>query len=487
MKRSAVLTLVAVCGLLAWQTDLRAQSGDPATYTRDTFVQWFDQSKDAVPQFKAGDVLTHADLEKVRPFMFPGYFEQFEKWNDQAAQAGGYEPLQMKVLETYNVTPHQVVLDCNEKYQKQVSLADDGAMENYVCGYPFANDAIKLDDPQAGLKIAWNYDKRWYWRGYFVANALTTWLRFGGTHTPPEPEMPPQGWMGKEVNIQPDDWNYDVKKIYGGGGTYERSLGTFYHKAYMSHLPMFPDSNYQVPGVDDAEAVYWKEFTAFFSPYDVRGTAFIIARYNDPRRTDDGWAYVPSLRRVRRISAEVKSDSLMGTEHTLEDFYGFSGRPLEWDWKFWGRKKFLAVHAKTEWDDDGAHYGGPDGWLFNDVWQMRDMFVVERIPRDPRHPYKSAVMAIDPQTWETWNHIAFDRKGTLWKLWQWGYSWSDDAHRYVDMNHGRSAIHWRNVDTVDIQNGRGNLWREYAGGLPDFSTQFIVGLYDLNRLTELHR
>jgi len=32
---------------------------------------------------------------------------------------------------------------------------------------------------------------------------------------------------------------------------------------------------------------------------------------------------------------------------------------------------------------------------------------------------QGAIMAIDPQTWETWNHIAFDRKGKLWKLWQW--------------------------------------------------------------------
>ena len=73
---------------------------------------------------------------------------------------------------------------------------------------------------------------------------------------------------------------------------------------------------------------------------------------------------------MRRISAEVKSDSLMGTEHTLEDFYGFSGRPLEWDWVFWGPKKFLTVHALTKWDDDGVRYGGPDGWLNDDIWQI---------------------------------------------------------------------------------------------------------------------
>ena len=480
MRRLTVFSFFAACSLLWAQTSVWAQSGDPTQYTYDTFVQWFSESKDAEPEFKAGDVLTHADLPKVKPFMFPGYFEQFEKWNDGS--------LNLKVVETYHVQAHQTVLECNEKYQKQVALAADGALENYVCGYPFSNEDILSEGSQdiAGMKTAWNYDKRFYWRGYFVANALTTWLRFGGEHTAPEPEKPPESWSGEEIDLD-TDWSYDTEKIYGGGGTYERSLGTFYHKAYHSQLPMFPDTNYMLPENEDAAIVHWKEFTGFFSPYDVRGTAFIISRYIDPRRTDDGWAYVPSLRRVRRISAEVKSDSLMGTEHTLEDFYGFSGRPLEWDWKFWGKKKFLAVHIKTEHEDDGVRYGGPDGWLNDDVWQVRELFVLERIPKDPRHPYKSAIMAIDPESWETWNHVAFDRKGKLWKLWQWGYAWADDANRYKFMNENRGAVHWRNVDTVDIQNGRGNLWREYGGGLPDFSLDYINGLYDLNRLTELHR
>lgn len=476
MRRFTLALVFVACGMLFGQAAAVAQD-DPTTYTRESFTQWLNASKDAKPDFKPGDVLTHADLERIRPFLFPGYFEQYQKWTD----------VKFEIVETNHVTPHQLVLDCNEQYQKQVTLAEDGALENYVCGYPFANEDIKEGDPQAGLKVAWNYDKRWYWRGYFVNNALTTWLRFGGEHTAPEPEQPPEAWRGDEYPIKPEDWQYDTEKIYGGGGRFERSLGTFYHRAYYSHLPMYPESNYQLPNVADAGEVYWKEFTGFFSPYDVRGTAFIVARYDDPRRGDDGWAYVPSLRRVRRISAEVKSDSLMGTEHTLEDFYGFSGRPLEWNWHFLGWKDMIAVHIKTKWDDDGVRYGGPDGWLNDDVWQVRRMAIVERTPKDPRHPYSSAIQVIDAETWETWLHIAFDRKGKLWKVWQWGYAWSDDAKRYVDMNHGRSAVHWKNVDTVDIQNGRGNLWREYGGGLPDFSVDFISRLYDLNRLTELHR
>jgi hypothetical protein len=40
----------------------------------------------------------------------------------------------------------------------------------------------------------------------------------------------------------------------------------------------------------------------------------------------DAWAYIPNLRRVRRISAEVKSDSLLGTDITIDDFDGFNDR-----------------------------------------------------------------------------------------------------------------------------------------------------------------
>ena len=90
-----------------------------------------------------------------------------------------------------------------------------------------------------------------------------------------------------------------------------------------------------MPGAANFE---FKEFTGFYSPFDIRGTAFIIYRYAKPHREDDGWAYVSNLRRVRRISAEVKSDSLLGTDHTLEDFYSFSGRELEWHWRFLGSR-----------------------------------------------------------------------------------------------------------------------------------------------------
>ena len=78
------------------------------------------------------------------------------------------------------------------------------------------------------------------------------------------------------------------------------------------------------------------------SPFDLRGTMFLLYRYRDGKE-DDTWAYIPALRRVRRIAATQKSDSLLGTEFTLEDFYMFSGYVWDHAWEYKGESTLLAV------------------------------------------------------------------------------------------------------------------------------------------------
>jgi Outer membrane lipoprotein-sorting protein len=51
----------------------------------------------------------------------------------------------------------------------------------------------------------------------------------------------------------------------------------------------------------------------------LRGQVFITYRYSDFHQADDSWIYDPTTRRVRRFSAEEKSDSFMGTDETLND------------------------------------------------------------------------------------------------------------------------------------------------------------------------
>ena len=183
---------------------------------------------------------------------------------------------------------------------------------------------------------------------------------------------PPALWLPFSANLPTD-----LTPMYQGGGTFQRTLQGPYERVYYSHLAplMAKGGVLQVPGAASFE---FKEFTGFHEPFDIRGTAFIIYRYSDEHRADDAWAYIPTLRRVRRITAEVKSDSLLGTDHTLEDFYGFSGRPLEWNWRFMGWKDMLVVQDSKY---DNSHFYGPNGMVPNDVWSVRRYAVIERTPK----------------------------------------------------------------------------------------------------------
>jgi len=112
--------------------------------------------------------------------------------------------------------------------------------------------------------------------------------------------------------------------------------------------------------------------------------------------TTDDLIDVPTLRRVRRVSVETKYDSLLGTDHTLDDFYGYAGRTLETDWKFLGWKDVLCVGDPKQMYN---HVYGPNGIIPDEQWELRKLIVLERIPKNPRHPYSSAIMFIDPQIW----------------------------------------------------------------------------------------
>ena len=128
------LALVAACAATA-----AAQS---APATRQTVAQWLTQNANAKPDFKPGDVLTVKDFERIRPFMMPGYVEQYQISRDAH---GDHRP-------TRNHTPRKDYMDCTEKYQAQVKINSDGSMDNYFCGQPFADASLSAADPLSGLQ-----------------------------------------------------------------------------------------------------------------------------------------------------------------------------------------------------------------------------------------------------------------------------------------------------------------------------------------------
>ena len=62
-----------------------------------------------------------------------------------------------------------------------------------------------------------------------------------------------------------------------------------------------------------------KSLITFRSPADVEGTRFLSWTYDEPGKDDDKWLYVPSMKKVRRISGAANNDFFMGSDFTYDD------------------------------------------------------------------------------------------------------------------------------------------------------------------------
>lgn len=57
----------------------------------------------------------------------------------------------------------------------------------------------------------------------------------------------------------------------------------------------------------------------FLEPADVKDTGFLTYDYDDPKKDDDQWLYLPALHKSKRIASSDKSGSFMGSDFTYSD------------------------------------------------------------------------------------------------------------------------------------------------------------------------
>lgn len=433
-------------------------------YTPEDHLAWLKANQSAQPQFVEGDVITYDKADLIRPFI-P------EEQQDELI----FEGMQMTIKDAGDLSPADVYKTATEKFAGQTNLASDGALENYTAGRPFDPATFTPGSKEDGWRLIWNFMRRWQNDGLRNEEVHWVWVRRGGDHN-------------KHEVMSKDGGKY--AEYYTGGGSFERVLAGPYQRVIMSGRSDLPETNYRMNnGEGFAKNTFFREYTGFNSPFDIAGTAFLILRYDDPRKADDSWAYIPSLRRVRRISVEVKSDSLLGTDHTLEDFYGFNGRPMEHDWEYIGSANLLAV-ARSRTTD--TIYYGPSGWAPLDDWSLREVDVLRMYPNRDTHPYSTKFIYIDRESGEAFYANAFDKAGELWKIWQIQKSWTEDPHYAAQQDKfdgdvtpaGTRVVAFQSINVIDLQNDRGTLVPCRGQSYPDTDIQKVKRTHDVNYLTE---
>lgn len=124
--------------------------------------------------------------------------------------------------------------------------------------------------------------------------------------------------------------------------------------------------------------------STFLWPADVKGTQ--VLTWSHKQSDDDQWLFLPSLKRVKRISSSNKSGAFMGSEFAFEDL---GSQELE--------KYTYALVEECERD-------GRACWL------------LERVPTSPRSGYSRERVWMDREYMNPLRIEYFDRKGELLKV-----------------------------------------------------------------------
>ena len=427
------------------------------SFNEKDFLSWLVLNQSSNVNFSAGEVVHYADKERFRAFVPPGYVDILF-----------FDKMAFTLQPSRKFLPALTYQQATTLFAGKPYLDEDGVLKNYKAGEPFNPLTLDINDPFSGYKAAWNFNYRWQRQGLEGKNSQWIWVRKGGEHDP--------------IDVKDGEF----KGMYQGGGTFERILNAKYKRVYFNSRADLSDTNYKLKGNFGKDEEY-REVINFYAPFDIKDTAYLTIRYLDAKKADDAWAYIPSTRRVRRVSAESKSDSLLGTDHTLEDFYCFSGRIDEHNWKYYGTAKILVVAQSIR---AAAFYYGPDGWTANDDWQLKEVDVFAQIPKRENHPYSVKYIMTDRENHHAYYCNAFDRSRAIWKVWQQSKLWSEDppARKYAKQRgfdvDGINIPVFQSSNAIDLQADRGTIVNGTIGGYPLDKEWKIKREMDVNKLTE---
>jgi hypothetical protein len=148
--------------------------------------------------------------------------------------------------------------------------------------------------------------------------------------------------------------------------------------------------------------------------YEGTGGGVQLSRRSEPTMLEDGgdlfrgenrktatWVYVPTLRRVRRISTAQRTDAISGTDFTLDDLFSFNGIVPQYSWRCLGKQEVLAPTNTTVkgYPYEKEQSFGPYGLSFaSDRWEMRRAIIVRIDPKNLEHPYHHENIYLDEQT-----------------------------------------------------------------------------------------
>ncbi len=158
-------------------------------------------------------------------------------------------------------------------------------------------------------------------------------------------------------------------------------------------------------------------FTSVLSPRDIKGTVILTFNYEDVNKFNQSMMYVPSLRRIRKMSATDTQDPMNGQDQIYDDNDGFNQKltPRRFPYKYEMISELREYLCPVS--VDGTEYiDTKDGYVMKNVkMQRRPIYAVRMIQQDSNYVYGKRQFYLDAETMVAAFMFNYDQKGRLYR------------------------------------------------------------------------
>ena len=176
-----------------------------------------------------------------------------------------------------------------------------------------------------------------------------------------------------------------------------------------------------------------RQLAAAVEPKDIEGVGVLTWRFNDWTTWDQVWAFVPSIRRVRRVRTSTRGERIPGYEVYGDDADCYDGKVEYFAWHLIGTGEVIgplgtdSPYARPLTRDKGDRWimevpynravyeaSGATGapWLtLDNVFVRRPVWIVEGTPRDPYYDVGKVVLYIDRELYHAYYKIGYTKAG----------------------------------------------------------------------------
>jgi len=204
------------------------------------------------------------------------------------------------------------------------------------------------------------------------------------------------------------------------GSKYEKHfIWNLFNRKYRARTdipPLGDMPDFTERGICLREAMFIAE------PNEVRGFIHLRTRYWDMGKPDETYAYIPAIRRVRRLTGSDLTDPLLGSDVAPDNFEvwrqklnsNMKIRVLE-------HRDFLVARGYVGLENKPAYDYRKNGPCYQVEWELRPHWVLEVMLNDPDYVYSKRMIYVDAVPLDQggrynayWGEN-FDQKGRLWK------------------------------------------------------------------------